>query len=161
MPTKTAVVLALVSALAAAGVAAAATRGTTVALHKTSSLGKVLSTSTGMTLYMYKPDSKGKSVCNAGCDTTWPPLTTKGKPHAGKGIRQSLLGTTRRSDGKLQVTYKGHPLYAYVGDSKAGQANGEGYGGIWFALSAAGKKATAPAAGTAGDGGYGGGGSVY
>lgn len=162
MLRKTAVVLALVSALAAAGAAVAATRGTTVDLHKTSSLGKVLATSKGMTLYMYKPDPKGKSVCNAGCDTTWPPLTTKGKPHAGTGIKQSLLGTTRRSDGKLQVTYKGHPLYAYAGDSKAGQANGEGYGGIWYALNAAGKKATAPAGGTAGGGGgYGGGGSVY
>ena len=146
-----------VVALVAAGAALAGMGGTTVTLHRTS-LGKVLATSSGLTLYMYKPDPKGKSVCNAGCDSTWPPLTTKGKPHAGKGLQQKLLGTTRRSDGKLQVTYKGHPLYRYAGDVKAGQAKGEGLGGIWFALSAAGKKAAAAQPPTsAGGGGYGGG----
>jgi predicted lipoprotein with Yx(FWY)xxD motif len=163
-------VLAVVAtaALAAAGVAAAAvvthprslavsSSGSLVTLHKTS-LGKVLATSSGMTLYLYTPDPKGKSVCNAGCDTTWPPLTTKGKPHAGMGLKQSLLGTTRRSNGKLQVTYKGHPLYRFTGDAKAGQDKGEGYGGIWFVVSAAGKKiAPAQPPTTTSGGGYGGG----
>jgi predicted lipoprotein with Yx(FWY)xxD motif len=142
------------AAVASGSAIAASKGGTTVTLHKTK-LGKVLATSTGMTLYLYTPDPKGKSVCNAGCDSSWPPLTTKLKPRAGTGVNAKLLGTTRRSNGKLQVTYAGHPLYRYVGDTKAGQVSGEGYGGIWYAVSSAGKKVTASSGGGGGGGGYG------
>jgi|SRR5581483_5727280 len=156
MSRKSAIAVLLALALVVVGAAAGATASTrtVVDLHKAGSLGKVLANQKGFTLYLYTPDPKGKSVCNAGCDTTWPPLLTKGKPKAGMGVKQSLLGTTKRSNGKLQVTYKGHPLYRYTGDAKAGQAKGEGYGGIWYAVKATGKRAAASAPPTTTGGGY-------
>ena len=132
----------IVLALVASGAAFAATRdmgmGTMVYLHS-SSLGKVLATSTGRTLYLYTPDGKNRSRCTGSCATFWPPLMTKGKPVAGMGVKQSLLGTAKRGT-KLQVTYNGHPLYTYTGDSKAGDTIGEGSSGIWFVVTAAAKK---------------------
>ena len=119
---------------------AAALTGTKVTLHSTATKGKVLATSTGRTLYLYTPDGHNKSNCTGTCAQTWPPLMTPAKPIAGMGVKQALLATTRRANGKLQVTYNGHPLYKYVGDSGAGQTNGEGSGGIWFVVSAAGAK---------------------
>ncbi len=82
----------------------------------------------------------------------WPALTTKGKPQAINGARKALLGTTRRSDGRLQVTYRGHPLYRFSGDTGAGQTSGEGltdFGGGWWVVSPAGNKIVS---GTAGPG---------
>jgi predicted lipoprotein with Yx(FWY)xxD motif len=170
MPLKTVVAAALALTLAAAGGAAAAHRaahhhhaahkgGTLVELRKTK-LGKVLVASNGRTLYLYTPDPKGKSTCTGSCASIWPPLLTKGKPRAGKGLKQKLLGTTKHG-GKLQVTYAGHPLYRYSGDSKAGQTNGEAYGGIWYAVNDAGKKVKPKSSGGTtttggGGGGYGG-----
>lgn len=154
MLKRTIAVAALVAATVACGSAVAASKGgTTVTLHKTS-LGKVLATSSGMTLYLYTPDPKGKSVCTGSCSAIWPPLITRGKPRAGVGVKAGLLGTTKRG-GKLQVTYAGHPLYRYTGDSKPGQAKGEGYGGIWYVVSAAGKKVTGASSGGSGGGGGG------
>ena len=112
---------------------AAAQTGTKVTLHNTS-LGKRLATSTGRTLYLLTT-----GTCTGGCASTWPPLITSGKPVAGMGVKQSLLGTAKRGT-KLQVTYNHHRLYRYVGDSAAGQANGEGSGGVWFTVKAAGGK---------------------
>jgi predicted lipoprotein with Yx(FWY)xxD motif len=142
MRTRTAT-LALAFALLASGAAVAATgaTGTLVSLHKTS-LGKVVATSKGFTLYLYTGDRRNKSTCSGYCSSLWPPLTTNGKPRAGQGVKQSLLGTTRRSNGKLQVTYNGHPLYRYSNDKKPGQTTGEGWSQIWYAVSAAGKKVT-------------------
>lgn len=153
---------ALAVALVATGSALAAhsttKSGTVVELHATK-LGKVLATSKGMTLYRYTPDGKNKSNCTSGCASVWPPLMTTGKPVAALGAKASLLGTTKRSNGKLQVTYAGHPLYRYSGDAKAGQTRGEGYGGIWYAVNASGKKVAAQQSSstTTTSGGYGGG----
>ena len=88
---------------------------------------------------------------------------TNGKPQAGAGATQSLLGTTRRADGRLQVTYHGHPLYTFVLDTKAGQTKGEGlnkFGAVWNAVSPNGSKIPKPTTGGGGGGGggYGGGG---
>jgi predicted lipoprotein with Yx(FWY)xxD motif len=121
-----------------AAFAAARSTGTAVDLHKTNR-GQVLATSKGRTLYLYTPDGKNKSNCTGSCASVWPPLMTKGKPVAGMGVKQSLLGTAKRGS-KLQVTYNGHPLYTYTGDSGAGQANGEGSEGIWYVVKASGKK---------------------
>ena len=118
---------------------AAALTGTKVTLHSTATKGKVIATSTGRTLYLYTPDTKNHSVCYSTCAQMWPPLMTSGKPIAGMGVKQALLGTTRRTNGKLQVTYNGHPLYRYVGDSSAGQTKGEGVGGF-YTVTAAGAK---------------------
>jgi predicted lipoprotein with Yx(FWY)xxD motif len=139
-------VLAACGGASAAGNAAAQASGAQakkksalVKLRKTS-LGKVLVDVRGRTLYLYTPDRKNKSTCYGGCATAWPPLLTTGKPRAGAGLKKSLLGVTMRTDGKHQVTYAGHPLYFFASDTKAGQTNGQDVGGVWYVVSAAGKK---------------------
>jgi predicted lipoprotein with Yx(FWY)xxD motif len=117
--------------------AVAATAGGTVVKVEKTPLGKVVATSKGMTLYMFRADKAGKSACYGKCAQFWPPLLTSGKPVAGAGIKASLLGTTKRKDGKLQVTYKKYPLYTFLEDKKAGQTKGEGskaFGAGWYAL---------------------------
>jgi len=118
------------------------TGGTTVALAK-SRLGRILVDSKGITLYDFVKDKGGVSACYGACAALWPPLITHGKPHAGPGVRASLLGTTKRQDGKLEVTYNHHPLYYFVTDRKPGQTTGQGvnqFGGPWWVLSSAGKE---------------------
>ncbi len=120
-------------------------------------LGKILVDSQGKTLYLFKQDSGTKSTCSGGCATAWPPLRASGKPTAGGGAKASLLGTTPRSDGKPQVTYNGHPLYGYQGDSKAGDTNGQavnGFGAPWYVLSPAGNEITTASASSGGGNGY-------
>jgi len=106
-----------------------------------SSLGRVLVDAHGKTLYIWAHDKGARSTCNGDCAEYWPPLLTRGRPAAGTGARAALLGTSRRSDGQIQVTYAGHPLYYFVKDRKAGQTTGEGltgFGGRWDPVSAAG-----------------------
>ena len=135
MLKKTVLLTALALALAAAGVAAAAavthqsvasSRATAgkVTLHKTK-IGNVLATSSGRTLYLFMKDRNEKSACYGQCATFWPPLMKKGKVSAGAGVKAKLLGTTKRKNGKLQVTYKGHPLYLFKLDKGAGQVAGQ------------------------------------
>jgi predicted lipoprotein with Yx(FWY)xxD motif len=116
--------------------------GATVAVAKTR-IGRILVDSKGITLYDFVTDKGGVSGCYGACAALWPPLITKGKPHAGPGVRASLLGTTKRKDGKLEVTYNHHPLYYFVTDRKPGQTTGQGvnqFGGPWWVLSPAGKE---------------------
>src|SRR5690349_20944925 len=94
--------------------------GATVKVTKNATLGRLLVTSNGRTLYLFLKDRGGKSACYGSCATYWPPLVTTSKAVAGTGTKSSLLGTTRRKDGKLQVTYDHHPLYLFKLDSKAG-----------------------------------------
>jgi predicted lipoprotein with Yx(FWY)xxD motif len=154
----------LAVALAAAGVAAAAavthqssaansaTAGR-VTLHKTK-IGNVLATSSGRTLYLFMKDRHGKSACYGQCATYWPPLMKKGALRAGAGVKAKLLGTTKRKNGKAQVTYNGHPLYLFKLDHASGQVAGQRqnfFGGKWYALSASGaanKKAPPAGGGT-------------
>jgi predicted lipoprotein with Yx(FWY)xxD motif len=120
-------------------------------------LGNVLVDSQGRTLYLFAKDQGTTSACSGACATAWPPLRVSGKPLAGGGAKAALLGTTKRSDGKPQVTYSGHPLYLYVGDKKAGDTSGQGitaFGGGWFALTASGSQVTATAPGSGGGNGY-------
>jgi predicted lipoprotein with Yx(FWY)xxD motif len=126
----------------AAPAAASSSGGTTVKVAK-SRLGSILVDSRGITLYDFPPDKRGASTCYAACAALWPPLLTKGKPTAGPGARASLLGTTKRKDGKLEVTYNGHPLYYFVSDRKPGQTTGQGlnqFGAPWWVLSPSGKE---------------------
>ena len=105
--------------------------------------GKALVDSHGRTLYLFEADKNGSSACSGACAAAWPPDTVAGPPRAGSGVRQALLGTIRRSDGATQVTYHGHPLYYYSGDSGTGAANGQGskaFGASWYVVSASGKK---------------------
>jgi predicted lipoprotein with Yx(FWY)xxD motif len=118
------------------------TGGTTVAVAK-SPLGRILVDSKGITLYDFVLDKGTTSACYGACAALWPPLTTNGQPHAGHGVRASLLGTTKRKDGKLEVTYNRHPLYYFVTDRKPGQTTGQGvnqFGAPWWVLSPAGKE---------------------
>ena len=137
---------AFVTVLAASVLATAAhasTNTSTIAL-KSTSVGKVLVGANGRTLYLFTADKGAKSVCYGQCATYWPPLIA-GKPTVAAGLDASMLGTTKRRDGKLQVTYNGHPLYFFRPVKKAGDINGQGYvhfGGSWWTVSAAGTKIT-------------------
>jgi predicted lipoprotein with Yx(FWY)xxD motif len=136
-----AAVLGLVGFLVATSTAHSASRSSaTVSLRKTT-LGMVLVTANGHTIYMFGKDRNDKSACSASCAQFWPPLLSRGKPTAGPGVRAALLGTTKRTNGSLQVSYNKHPLYTYVLDKRAGQTKGEGisaFGAKWHALSAKG-----------------------
>jgi predicted lipoprotein with Yx(FWY)xxD motif len=127
----------------ALGVALAAPAASTVTVKVSTNgaLGaKILVSSTGLTLYHYVPEKKGKIACTAACATDWPPLLVTGtaKPVAGTGVTAAKLGTIKRPDGKMQVTYNGLALYRYSDDKKAGQVKGQGEAGIWFAVTPAG-----------------------
>lgn len=136
-----AAVLGLVGFLIATSTAHSANRsGATVSLRKTT-LGMVLVTARGHTIYLFRKDRNDKSACSAACAQFWPPVLIRGKPTAGPGVHAALLGTTRRPNGSLQVTYNKHPLYTYALDKQAGQTKGEGlsaFGAKWYALSAGG-----------------------
>ncbi len=119
---------------------AAGASGAVVSTAKTN-LGRILVNSSGRTLYMFGKDAQGKSACSGKCAGYWPPLLTSGKPRAAGDAKASLIGTTKRADGRLQVTYNHHPLYRFAQDTKKGQTHGEGidaFGGHWYVVSPAG-----------------------
>ncbi len=121
---------------------ASGSSATVVSTTKTG-LGRVLVNSRGRTLYLFGKDRNGKSACSGQCATFWPPLIAKGKPQVAGGAKASLLGTTKRADGRRQVTYNHHPLYTFVKDTQKGQTKGEGlsaFGSKWYAVSPAGAK---------------------
>jgi predicted lipoprotein with Yx(FWY)xxD motif len=125
--------------LACCGLVAAvvATAGGTMLKVEKTKLGKVVANPKGLTVYMFRKDAKHKSACYGACASFWPPVLTTGKPVAGPGLEQALLGTSKRTDGKLQVTYKGYPIYTYTADKKPGTTKGEGskaFGASWYAL---------------------------
>ena len=139
-----------------ATVKAPAKSSATVSLANTG-LGNILVDSQGRTLYLWQKDSGTTSACSGACASAWPPLRASGKPTAGSGVTASLLGTTKRSDGKPQVTYDGHPLYLYQGDTKAGDTSGQGstgFGAPWYVLSASGGAITTSASGSSSGNGY-------
>lgn len=116
---------------------------TFVSLASVPKLGLVLVDSSGFTLYDFHKDQGTKSSCYEACAKVWPPLTTDGEPHPSNGASAAQLGTTKRSDGTVQVTYAGHPLYTYAGDKDPGEANGNdfsSFGGEWYALKSNGEE---------------------
>jgi predicted lipoprotein with Yx(FWY)xxD motif len=128
----------------------------TVGLAKTG-LGSVLVDAQGRTLYLFAADKGTTSECSGACASAWPPLRDSSKPTVGTGLKASLVGTTKRSDGQPEVTYGGHPLYTYTGDSSPGDTNGQGltaFGGAWFAVTASGAQASGGTASTGGGSGY-------
>jgi len=115
----------------------------------------VLTNAKGFTLYWFVPDTSTKSNCNGSCAQIWPPVT--GPATAGSGVT-GKLGTIRRSDGSIQATYDGHPLYTYTADTAPGQANGNGInasGGVWHEVTASGAAAPASSASASSGGGGG------
>jgi predicted lipoprotein with Yx(FWY)xxD motif len=105
-------------------------------------IGELLVDGQGHTLYVYSPDRKNRSTCYGQCASFWPPLLTKGKPVAGADVNAKLLGTAKRLDGKLQVTYAGHPLYRFAKDDDAGDLNGQDVEDVWYAIGPDGKRIT-------------------
>lgn len=135
--------LAFATAATFASAASAAAGGGTTVKIRNSALGRILVDSKGLTLYDFPKDRGIVSSCYGACAALWPPLLTTGKPHAGPGVHQSLLGTTKRNDGKFEVTYAGHPLYYFVTDRKPGQLTGQAlnqFGAPWWVLTPAGKE---------------------
>ena len=135
-----AVVFGVSVATASSGQAVPATAGGTAMLRTTTIGGvSVLTNSSGRTLYWFAPDTPSKSVCYGTCASYWPPVI--GNPAAGPGVTLGKVATIARTDGTIQVTYAGHPLYTYVGDTAPGQANGNDInlnGGFWHEVPAAG-----------------------
>jgi predicted lipoprotein with Yx(FWY)xxD motif len=137
--------------------ASAAAAGGTTLSTRTINGTVVLTNSAGLTLYWFVPDTSTTSKCTGSCATYWPPV--KGPATAGSGVT-GTLGTITRSGGEVQVTYDGHPLYTYAGDTAPGQAKGNGLnasGGVWHEMTASGAAAPAssPSASSGGGGGYG------
>jgi predicted lipoprotein with Yx(FWY)xxD motif len=139
--------LIVVSALAAAAVAAAAPAGMSNATTKptlqarSSAYGRVLADGRGFVLYAFTRD-RGRSSCYGACADAWPVYFKSSRLTAGRGVVRSELGTTRRRDGRRQVTYAGHPLYYYVGDRKPGQIrcqNVTEFGGTWLVVRPSGR----------------------
>jgi len=106
--------------------------GVVVDSASSASFGTVLTGPNGMTLYTHAGDTATSSTCSGGCATTWPPLETNGQPTARAGVTGEL-GTLTRPDGATQVTYRGLPLYYWQGDTKAGDATGNGVEGFSIA----------------------------
>jgi predicted lipoprotein with Yx(FWY)xxD motif len=142
------------SAPAAAATTAAATTpaagtpassgGDELIATKHSKLGTVLTAGPKkLTVYLFEADKSGKSACSGACVSVWPPVTTSGAAKAGGSAVAADLGTTMRSDGTEQVTYKGHPLYFYVKDKDDGDAYGQGstsFGAGWYVMKPSGAK---------------------
>lgn len=108
-------------------------------------LGQILVDESGMTVYLFLSDTPTTSTCYSTCANVWPPVVTTGAPQAGAGAQASLLGTITRTDGKVEVTYAGHPLYYFVQDKAAGDVKGQGingFGALWWVLSPAGAAIT-------------------
>jgi predicted lipoprotein with Yx(FWY)xxD motif len=136
----TVVVAGLVLAGAGSGLAAS---GPATVKTRHGKLGTFLVGPKGHTLYLFEKDKTKKSTCSGDCATAWPPLLTTGKPKAAGAAKASLLGTTKRDDGTTQVTYKGHPLYYFFKDTKAGDTQGEGvngFGAAWYVVAPSGTK---------------------
>jgi predicted lipoprotein with Yx(FWY)xxD motif len=103
-----------------------------------SDLGEIVVDAEGRTLYVFFADESSESTCYDECEDNWPPLTVDGDPVAGAGVDGSLA-TSARTDGSMQVTLDGHPLYRFGGDQAAGDVNGQGVGDVWFVVSPSGE----------------------
>jgi predicted lipoprotein with Yx(FWY)xxD motif len=158
MNSRSRIIIAILAVVALAAVAVVGTTSSsakkkaapTLAVGKTG-LGKVLVDSKGRTLYELGADGKNTSTCSGACATNWPPAKAPAKPTFGSGVSKSRLKVITRSDGSKQLSYAGHPLYRFIGDTKKGNTNGQGinaFGGIWYVLTGKGKIVT----GTAGSG---------
>lgn len=107
-----------------------------------SDYGRILANGRGRALYLFTSDTGPSSTCYDACAIAWPPYIVRSKPRAVGGAKRGLVGTTRRSDGRLQATYAGHPVYYYVGDSAPGEVLCQAvfeYGGYWYVLRAGGE----------------------
>jgi predicted lipoprotein with Yx(FWY)xxD motif len=128
-------------AAAATSASGATGRAASVATRHTG-LGDVLVNAQGRTLYLFEKDNGMTSACSGACASIWPPLTAT-RALAGSGLSATKLGVAKQPGGASDVTYAGHPLYTYVGDTKPGDTKGQGlnqFGAAWYVLSPNGKK---------------------
>jgi predicted lipoprotein with Yx(FWY)xxD motif len=122
-----------------------AATGEKIAVANNTKLGQILVDEEGKTVYLFVADTGTSSTCYSSCATFWPPVLTTGAPQAGAGANPSLLGTTTRTDGKVEVTYAGHPLYYFLNDKAPGDIKGQGvngFGGLWWVLNPSGAAVT-------------------
>ena len=134
------------SSAPAAGSSASASAAGTVITTQAGSAGAFLTDGSGRAVYLWAKDGVNMSACSGACAAAWPPVPAAGKLTAAGGAKASELGTITRSGGTRQVTYDGHPLYYFAGDSAAGQANGQGsdsFGAKWWLVASSGAKITA------------------
>ena len=125
--------------------ASPAATGMTIAVATDPKFGQILVDSKGITVYLFVADTSTSSTCYTSCASIWPPVLTSGAPQAGTGADASKLGTTTRTDGKIEVTYAGHPLYYFFKDVAPGDAKGQavnGFGALWWVMSPAGVSIT-------------------
>lgn len=143
------------SSTAATTSSAAAAGGTMIGTA--SSHGQTYLTGmSGRAIYLWEADKGDTSSCSGSCAQAWPPVTTTGKPAAGSGVTAADLGTTKRSDGSMQVTYKGHPLYYFVADKTAGSTAGQGsdgFGAKWWLVAPSGSAITSGGSSSGGSSG--------
>ena len=137
------------------------TSGASELTTRTGSQGTYLTDGSGRTVYLFEADHGSASTCSGSCASVWPPLTTSGTPATSGAAKAGDLGTSKRSDGSTQITYRGHPLYYYAGDSKAGDTTGQGstgFGASWWMVSPDGSAITgggsSPSQGSGYRGGY-------
>jgi predicted lipoprotein with Yx(FWY)xxD motif len=129
----------------AAASAASGSASSTMITTKTSSGGSFLTNSAGRAIYLFVADSTGKSTCDGACASAWPPVIAAGQPTAAGGAQATDLGTITRSDGTKQVTYNGHPLYYFSGDTGPGTDKGQGidgFGAKWWLVAPSGSSIT-------------------
>jgi len=125
--------------------AAASGSGSTVIKTASSSAGTILTDGSGRAVYLWVKDTGGTSACSGACAGAWPPVTTTSTATASGSAQSSELGTITRSDGTKQVTYNGHPLYYFAGDSGPGTASGQGsdnFGAKWWLVAPSGSDVT-------------------
>jgi predicted lipoprotein with Yx(FWY)xxD motif len=137
---------ALVGLLAGADLAASSSSARSTLTVRSSQYGPMLFDGSNRALYAFTRDSRGRSACYGACATAWPPYIVSGKLRPGKGTARSLFGTTRRRDGRRQLTYAGRPLYYYVHDP-VGQVlcqNVFEFGGLWLVVRGSGKLVRLP-----------------
>ncbi len=142
--------LAALGAGVAVAFAATTAHSGTVSSAANAKYGALLVNASGHTLYHMTAEKRGKIACTGSCAKFWPPLVIKQgtKPTAGTGVKQAKLGTIKRPDGSIQVTYNGYALYRFADDKKRGDTKGEDVEHIWFAVSPAGTLVKAPTTGT-------------
>jgi predicted lipoprotein with Yx(FWY)xxD motif len=141
-----AVTAAFATACGGMGTSATSTHSSSSIATSKSSVGTILVDSNGDTLYLFAKDSGGTSACSGACAKAWPPYAVKGTaPSAGPGLEASLLKSLKRADGTRQLSYDGHPLYTFSGDSKAGDLSGQdsdAFGAHWYVVSPQGSAIT-------------------
>tara|TARA_A100000171_G_scaffold37147_1_gene36104 strand:+ start:146 stop:583 length:438 start_codon:yes stop_codon:yes gene_type:complete len=126
-----------------AGLSVAGAAGPAMVTVQESSLGAHLADGEGRSLYLFQADEPGKSTCFDACATAWPPLITQGQPEAGTDVNAKALGSLKRPDGTMQVTYNGWPLYYFIKDKVPGDTMGQdvkGFDAEWYLVTPSGKE---------------------